>query len=57
MNPETMKWKLVRLERPSTRSFLTVALPEPMFTDKAEGWVEVNYPGWSIIALSPGHAS
>ena len=41
--------KFIRLERESTGSSLTLALPRSMLFGEARRWAEKNLPGWVVI--------
>jgi predicted ATP-dependent Lon-type protease len=38
-----------RLERPSTRSFLTYQLPAGIHDDQVKDWVKEYMPDWEVI--------
>jgi hypothetical protein len=48
----SMKLQYIRLERPSTDSWMTYRLPWPMpFTgDEIDGWMEKHLPGWEVVS-------
>jgi len=45
-------FKYVRLYRPSTESFLTIALTAPMIEEMISYFVLALYPNWHIQAVS-----
>lgn len=48
------KIRWIRLERQKTESYMTLQLPEAMYLEQAELWVEANLPpGWEVITGSP----
>jgi hypothetical protein len=41
-----------RLNRPNTKSVITIELPFGMTKECALDWLEDNYPGWVVVILS-----
>lgn len=49
----TLNLKFVRLERPSTHSFMTLAMPRVMDTmSEVQHWVKETFPGWTLLHAS-----